>query len=131
MSLGEWVHLLELGWLYGWKARGTVNDGFAGRSEADIPSCIPSRTTNYESNDWQIVDREDAAALASAIKNALDDVPDDSQNRFTRDAKGALDDWQNPFPYVEPQNVLESFAGRRKTLRDFISFLRRGEFRIG
>lgn len=82
---GEGVHLSTFGWLfalglaenYGWQPMGARQQ----LCECDPPAegpflclrCDKWERTDYASNDWQCVEAEDAAALASALEKALEE----------------------------------------------------------
>lgn len=111
-NVWSWAHILQLAVAHGWKPTGTVHEA-------------PEWGGNYWSNDGQEVTDADAAAIADAIERALPDVPDHDALAHKRNPDG------KSIPFGTPVNAYELFSGeRKKQLREFIEFCRRGGFRI-
>jgi hypothetical protein len=149
-----WMMLLDLAVQHGWHPAGTLerereeepDDEEAAveldASEYEVPrdnpvaealaSLFPSGDPvlgTYFFNDGRRVTPADARALAEALKRALPDVPDhDAMKDKT---------FEHPsMPGVRlvdartPVNPFEWFSGKKKVLRSFIAFCRRGGFEI-
>jgi len=120
---GEGVHLSTFGWLfalglatkYGWRPMGARQQ----LCECDPPAEGPFRCsrcdkwerTDYASNDWQCVEGQDAAALASALERALND-------------SSALED------ALEATEAAGDDSGWRQRLTELVALANRGEFLI-
>ena len=126
-----WNRALQLAKDYGWKPAGTTPPG-----DWD-PDASGTWDGSYSSNDLQEVSAADGRALADALEEALDDIP----NHNIDDAAPAVLHNVDPERIVEkmqelidppPTNLLTFFAGDRKwELRELVDFCRLGAFEIG
>src|SRR5262245_57325667 len=67
-----WADVLDLAELYGWEPVGTASPRNFETGEPQYADW----DGGYGSNDYQIVTAPDAAAIATALEAALDDIPD-------------------------------------------------------
>ena len=70
LNAGGWTALLQLAHDYGWKPQGTT------ASSRCLEASDRVWNGNYTSNDGQIVEAEDARAMAEALRRALRDFPE-------------------------------------------------------
>ncbi len=141
-TITEWDLILQLAEAYGWEPEGTKLPG----PGHDTPDQSWSGT--YFTNSYQLVTREDAAALAEALERSLPDLPDhDALEHKAVDvpvlpadvprlrAAGLLAPGETSFKALNDlENVtpVEFFSGPRKQdVLDFIAYCRAGEFCIG
>jgi hypothetical protein len=148
-----WRLLLELALGHGWRPAGTLerepeeedgeeekveldaaeyevprDDPVAGALAALFPTADPV-LGSYFFNEGRRVTAADARALADALERALPDVPD-------HDALKDKAFYHPSLPGVPlldartPVNPFEWFSGKKKVLRSFITFCRRGGFEI-
>jgi hypothetical protein len=138
----SWPKVLELAKFYDWEPLGTrppqIFD-FYGIPPDDWDG-------NYLTNDEQTVMNEDALALAIALEDSLDDIPDfnieidrSANNQIADNLPEWLTPWetamindaleiQSPAMNIHP---FEYFAGNEKQrLMEFIEFCRLGSFHI-
>ena len=118
--------VLSLARAYGWQPEGTTNppwgDGYWSEENAK------NWDGRYCSNDLQIVSDADTANLARALERALEDLPATAK-RFVYTGTELLD----PSDKTKTQNVdlrddLSNLIEYTGTLRDFISFLKKGSY---
>lgn len=79
LSGGAWSKALNLAVAYGWTPAGTLTPPHwqdPGFMEDAGWKVIPEWDGGYNTNDGQLVTAEDAKALADALENSLDDIPD-------------------------------------------------------
>lgn len=137
-----WPKAMELACLYGWRPLGTVPP-----RSYDFSQLNAEWDGTYLTNDGQLVKSEDALSLATALSQALDDIPDtppplDWSSRFWWEDD--LPEWLSP----EEKAILEDglldglldilgthpfafFAGEEKRqLVELIRFCRLGCFAI-
>lgn len=118
-------YMLRLAETYGWKPLGLSN-------------------VEDEFGDILRVPKQDAAKLADALERAMDDIPNhdvinhgspqDGRVTYSADGQTAIVEgaWELIDEMRSRINVLEAFSGdRKRTVRDFITFCRCGEFMIG
>ena len=145
-----WFKILQLARGYGWVGKGTVDPLNGDGNET-------SWDGNYASNDGQMVESEDALALACALelalldfKNPLDEVKERVQVLVKSDAE-AIDRLIKDFTLVLPSgervklgsNPHDEFEKRwsinpfdylqgdgENIIREFITFCKMGSFRI-
>jgi hypothetical protein len=105
--------------MYGWTPAGT-------QPLADWDLSRPS-DEGYFSNDFQIVTKNDALALATALETATGDLSDYKFRSVTTDAVHFGDDDESD------GDPLEFWSGQEKKahLWEFVAFCRRGAFRMG
>ena len=148
-SITSWGKILELAYEYGWKPQGTEAPqlAFYNPETGEIQQISPDPDTwnsdNYFTNDFQWVTEADAANIADALEQALDDMPDfDTDEKRVEYGPGELPASPIERPLVDQGFVIEApnaslspveyFSGEAKQkVRDFIGFCRAGEFRIG
>ena len=137
-----WAKALELAQIYGWKPQGTRPP-----SGINFYEIYAEWDGRYLTNDGQAVKAEDARALAAALEQSLDDIPNEnipinwnSLLQFEDD----LPEWLSPEEreFIEDElqdglldilemSPLEYFAGDEKRhLKGFIRFCRLGSFEI-
>ena len=137
-----WAKALELAVSYGWRPMGTCAP-----SQIDFCQLNAEWNGRYLTNDGQLVKREDALWLASALERSLKDISETNRKIDWNAALWAEDDlpeWLSP---EERETVeeelqeglldvmdippLEYFAGQEKRhLMQFIRFCRLGSFEI-
>ena len=144
-----WPSVLTLGARYGWEPAGTKLKDLSEEEirENNIPEDQVKRYREvvvdweggYNSNDGQTVTASDASALATAIENSLDDIPDHQIPTPGQEADGTtkLDNplWQKHREDLRSgslPSLLVTFSGKdsKQRLRKFIKFLRGGDFQI-
>ncbi len=123
-----WASMLQLAYLYGWEPLGTEPHQWIDpeTGELDERSQDPDKwDRNYTSNDFQWVTEEDAARIAQALENALEDILDHDVGE-TRVEYGPKMVFTGP---GVPTGLLEYFSGAGKQrVRDFVAFCRDGAF---
>jgi hypothetical protein len=123
-SYDEWCSLLNLALEYGWTPAGTAAPVYYDDPEIIV---VPAEWPGlYDTNDGQRFLADDAKALAAAVEAAMDDIPDQRPAHKLLALGGGIVGI-NP---ETPLNLLETFAGRKDRLRQFIAYCRAGEFRI-
>ena len=144
-----WPPVLSLATMYGWEPEGTsiprLSDEMAREhnlSKEEVRrhnEMVDDWAGEYYGNDGQIVSAQDAANMANAIEASLDDIPD-----FEIPIPGVGEDGMvsvDNVNYKKHRDALQagsraayavnySGAKNKKYLRDFIKFLRLGEFSI-
>jgi hypothetical protein len=150
LSQETWSKILSLACFYGWQPLGTLPPYlFNLRTQTNGPK--DNWDGDYLRHEGQVVQAEDAYALASALRASLDDIPDVNPERELSPEEDDLPDWLSPAEknmirkgledhqegyegYDEtPMEILpfEYFAGDAKqNLTEFIRFCRLGEFVI-
>jgi len=123
-----WGKLLKLAYLYGWEPLGTEPGGWIDPETGPWYYSPDEWDGNYTSNDLQVVTEEDAARIADALDNALEDIPDHnvSEARVEHGPVSLFDlfrDRTDPLEYF-------SGAGGKQRVRDFVAFCRAGAFTI-
>ena len=123
-NLFAWHRLLILAQYFGWKPMGTVPSEritkcYLGDRDSDkkaVQEFIKNWEGGYDSNDFQLVVKEDALNLADALMKAMEVLPDEG-----------LD-----LEYFSKDRAIDYFSGRawRNYLKEFIQFCNNGEFRI-
>jgi hypothetical protein len=118
VSAEFWCRALRLATLYDWKAMGTLDYG-------PHPASAVGQIWdgNYVTNDYQYVRPTDAKALAAALSEALDDIPDDCV--LAEDFIDPFDDL--PDQYVLPTGHVERVGGNENGLTPFAVVQRRRE----
>ena len=91
----SWSKILKLASEYGWKPRGTEperwHDAATGRLCEQLSPNPDEWDGSYSSNDFQWVTDEDAANIAYALEQALDDIPDfDTGEKWVKYGPGDL-----------------------------------------
>src|SRR5215204_5808731 len=149
-SSTSWWKIFELAYDYGWKPQGTEPaQWYDANGELDKQMSFDPDTwnsNNYFTNDFQVVTETDAANIADALQQALDDIPDSDTTR----------EWVQPGPDDPVMAFAESpaerasleqgyfvdlpadslspvdyFSGKGKQrVRDFIRFCQAGAFCI-
>lgn len=123
-SQSTWSSMLKLAYLYGWKPLGTEPGGWIDPDTGPWYHPV-SWDGNYTSNDLQWVTEEDAARIAEALENALEDIPDHDVGETTVEY-GPKMVFTGP---GVPGGLLEYFSGAGKQrVRDFVAFCRVGAF---
>ena len=122
-SMGGWRQVLTLAYECGWQPEGTLP-----------PTWDPDYDGSgwkgwYFSNSRQHVTGEDAKAIAKALRDALDDIPD-------HDVMGdRIEVWSDGSSGIKADAVftpLEYFSGKgKKYVREFITYCEKGTFLIG
>ena len=142
LSRETWSRILSLARFYGWQPLGTLPP-YLHNLRKPIYGANQAWDGTYLRNEGQIVQADDAFALASALQQSLDDIPDENPEREL-DAKDDLPEWLSPAEKALirggldkhedlPLGILpfEYFAGDGKqNLREFIRFCKLGEFVI-
>jgi hypothetical protein len=142
----SWCKMLELAYGYGWKLAGTEPGQWVDPSTGELDEQMylnPDEWDgSYFGNCFQRVTHEDAAHIADALEQALDDIPDlDTDEKWVEYGPTIL-----PTSPVERSLVEEGFAvsGPNESLsppeffsgedkqkvRDFIAYCRAGAFCI-
>jgi hypothetical protein len=144
LSRETWFRILGLARFYGWKPMGTLPPFIYNLRKPTYGEGGNDRWDGtYLRNEGQIVQAEDAFALAMALQTSLDDIPDVNPERELT-MQDDLPEWLSPkekamirdgLEEIEqsPLGILpfEYFAGDGKqNLVDFIHFCRLGEFVI-
>src|SRR5215204_7497515 len=146
-SSTSWCKVLKLAYGYGWKPQGTEPAQWYDENGELVKQISPDPDewdgNNYFSSDFQLVTEEDAANIADALQQALDDIPDfDTDEKRVEYGPGELPTSPIERSFVEQGLVIEGpnaslspvedFSGEAKQeVRDFIRFCQAGEFRIG
>jgi hypothetical protein len=143
----SWGKILELAYDYGWRPQGTEaaqwydENGELNKQLSPAPDEWDSN--NYFTNDFQFVTEADAANIADALQQALDDIPDfDTDEKWVEYGPGELPTSPVERSLVEDGFVInvpnaslslvEYFSGEDKQLvRGFIRFCQAGAFCIG
>lgn len=142
LSRQSWAKILELARLYGWRPLGTQPP-----SVYDFHKLGADWDGSYLTNDGQTVKTEDALALAAALEQSLDDIPDFNIGMdwtSTYWMEDELPEWLSPDERVIIEEGLEGelldimgihpfefFAGdEKRDLIMFIRFCRLGSFII-
>jgi hypothetical protein len=130
---GIWEKVLQLARLYGWHPAGTVEppDWQAGETQEGWLG-------EYDLYLGELVRAEDAHAMADALEQALDDLPDHLMPERIIETEFEELDKEDlisiSFYIIEPNkslNLFEVFGGQYKAeLIDFIAFCRQGGFHI-
>jgi|SRR5215204_2593331 len=144
-SYPSWRKILELAYEYGWKPQGTEPGQRYDENGELIKQLSPDPDEwngGYFSSDYQWATDEDAANIADALQQALDDIPDfDTDEKRVEYGPDELPTSQVGRSLVEQGLVVnvpnaslspvEYFSGEAKQkVRDFIRFCRAGEFYI-
>lgn len=132
---GIWQKVLELARLYNWEPEGTSEPPNWRDVETESPEIWMGQ---YDVYLGERVSARDAAAIAAALENALDDLPDNKMPERTIETEMEEIDQENQisitFYIIEPNkalNLFETFGGQYKQeLIDFIAFCRQGGFHI-
>jgi hypothetical protein len=142
-SRQSWAKALELAKIYGWRPLGTCPP-----SIYDFYHLNADWNGTYWTNDGQVVQREDALALAYALQKSLDDIPDinieTDWNATIYWFQDDIPEWLSPTEQALMEEGLkddlldilgihpfEFFAGDEKHhLMEFIRFCRLGSFLI-
>jgi hypothetical protein len=143
----SWRKVLELAFEYGWKPAGTEPGRWVDPSTGELDKQMSPNPDEWDGtyfgNESQWVTDEDAAHIADALEQALDDIPDfDTGEKWvmygptnvpTSPVERSL--VEEGFAVSGPNgslSPLEYFSGEDKQLvRDFIPFCRTGAFYIG
>lgn len=142
-SVYAWPKLLTLARSYGWEPEGTsIIFGF---DECFVEDSA-DREKSYLLMDGQTVSAKDAAALANALENALDDIPDFQSGELVRIVKpgddpgpGLLGTFASIVNEMGGEIIttnrdllpFEYFSGQEKQkLINFIALCRNGAFSI-
>jgi hypothetical protein len=120
----RWPKLLRLARAHGWEPKGTSQPP---GEEVHFPNGRWD-STNYTSNDGQIVSADDAQALALALERALPHIPDDDALAKYRLPNGNIEIAPNHPP--APDADWFSGAEPKTDVEQFIAFCRQGSFRI-
>jgi hypothetical protein len=115
-NIWYWRDVLDLGLMYGWQPMGTELE-----SEEDWCG-------TYYTNDGQLVNSDDALALADTLELAVNDIPDATAlgNPNSSEQIGTNEDEFDP-----EADLLSKFSGEEKPyLKEFITFCREGGFNI-
>lgn len=119
-----WPKLLRLAQAHGWKPLGTSQPP---GEEAYFPGGRWD-SSNYTTNDGQIVSAADAMALADALERALPHVPDHDALEKYRQADGGIQ--IAPSAPTAPDADWFSGAEAKAAVGKFIQFCREGSFHI-
>lgn len=155
LYFGIWQKVLELARMYGWQPEGTSEppnwrEQKAAREheQQDFDPYEPQAKESdalpevwmgqYDLYLGEQVNAHDADAIADALQQALDDLPDNDMPDRTIETEMEEIDQENQisisFYIIEPNkalNLFEVFGGQYKQeLIDFIAFCRRGGFHI-
>ena len=119
-----WHRVLILAQYFGWKPMGTVMPegnakllfGDWRSNEESVQEFIKSWEGGYNSNDFQLVVKEDALNLAHALMKAMEVLPDEV----------------NDMEYFSKDGAIDYFSGKawKNRLNEFIQFCKNGEFDI-
>ncbi len=126
-----WYHILNMAVQYGWEPVGTSASRFDYCNDVPIGEGETRSDWDggYTTNDYQVVEDEDARNMADALERALPDIPDVCAMTDKISNRGT------PYETVDmriPVNHFEWFSGERKGyLKRFIAFARTGCFRLG
>ena len=142
----SWCKMLELAYRYGWKPAGTEPGQWVDPSTGELTEQLSPDPDewdgNYFTNASQWVTDEDAAHIADALEQTLDDIPDfDTDEKWVEYGPTNLPTSQVERSLVEQGfavsgpneslSPLEFFSGERKQqVRDFITYCRAGAFFI-
>jgi hypothetical protein len=142
----SWCKMLELAHMYGWKPAGTEPGQWVDQSTGELNEQMSPDPDewdgSYFTNDFQWVADEDAAHIADALEQALDDIPDfDTNEKWVEYGSTNLPTSPVERSLVEEGFVvsgpneslssLEFFSGEDKQqVRDFIAYCRAGAFFI-
>jgi hypothetical protein len=142
----SWRKMLELAYEYGWKPAGTEPGQWVDPSTGElIEQLSPDPDEwdgNYRTNASQWVTDEDAAHIADALEQALDDIPDfDTDEKWVEYEPTDLPTSPVERSLVEQRlavsgpneslSSLEFFSGEGKQkVRDFVAYCRAGTFFI-
>jgi hypothetical protein len=148
LSKETWSRILSLARFYGWQPLGTLPPFIHNlRKPINGGGANSAWDGTYLRNEGQVVQTEDALALADALLRSLDDIPDVNPDRELS-LEDDLPDWLSPEEkalvrkglqehHEEPEEIslgilpFEYFAGDGKqNLVDFIRFCQLGEFVI-
>ncbi len=141
-SRQTWAKALELARLYGWQPRGTQPPALF-----DFYALNAEWNGTYLTNDGQVVQAEDARALAAALERSLDRIPEVVSPMEWSPClwlEGELPEWFSPEEKAMIEETLQDglldtiainpvdfFAGTEKrSLIGFIRFCRLGSFEI-
>ena len=109
----SWCKILELAYSYSWRPQGTEPGQWYDENGELCKQISPDPDTwdsnNYFSNDYQWVTETDAANIADALQQALDDIPDFDTSRK----------WVQPEPDDLLWDLAESPAERAKLEQGF------------
>src|SRR4051812_15633102 len=119
-----WAKLLRLAQAHGWQPMGTSQPP---GEEVHFPGGRWD-SSNYRTNDGQIVSEADARALADALERALPHIPDDDAMAKYRQADGGIQ--IAPTAPTAPDADWFSGAQAKTSVGKFIQFCREGSFRI-
>ena len=142
----SWCKMLELAYGYGWKLAGTEPGQWVDPSTGELIEQLSPDPDEWDggyfTNEFQWVTDEDAAHIADALEQALDDIPDfDTDEKWVEYGPTNLPTSQVERSLVEQGfavsgpneslSPLEFFSGERKQqVRDFITYCRAGAFFI-
>ena len=142
----SWCKVLELAYGYGWKPAGTEPGQWVDPSTGELAEQLspdPDKWDgNYITNAAQWVTDEDAASIADALEQALDDIPDsDTGEKWVTYGPANLPTGPVERSLVEEGLAVsgangslsppEYFGGEAKQrVRDFIAYCRAGAFYI-
>lgn len=144
LSGETWSRILSLAQFYGWQPMGTLPPYLHNlRRPTDARGGVNGWDGTYLRNEGQVVQAEDAFALALALQVALDDIPDVNPERELS-MEDDLPEWLSPAEKALIRDGLEEheemplgilpfeyFAGDGKqNLTEFILFCMLGEFVI-
>lgn len=144
LSKETWSRILGLAKFYGWQPMGTLPPFIHNlRRPTYADEANDAWDGTYLRNEGQVVQAEDALALALALQMSLDDIPDVNPERDLT-IEDDLPDWLSPAEKAMIRDGLEEhepaplgilpfeyFAGDGKqNLTEFILFCMLGEFVI-
>lgn len=130
MNHATWANVLMLALLYGWEPMGT-DDPITGAPEGGWGPEGWDRW-DYSSNDWQVVEDEDAANIADALERALGDIPDQHAEPWEVTVRPRVRKAEHDSYFVTPADLLSCFSGNagRRWLQSCMGFLRKGHLVI-
>jgi hypothetical protein len=145
LSKETWSRILSLARFYGWQPMGTLPPFIHNlRKPTYTDGANGPWDGTYLRNEGQVVQGEDALALAIALHASLDDIPDVNPERALATEDDDLPEWLSPAEKAMIRDRLEDleetplgilpfeyFAGAGKqNLTEFIRFCMLGEFVI-
>ncbi len=137
--MSDYPRVLDLAEAYGWQPQGTTNSLIVVDGLGVVGGASPEDWDGrYTSNDYQIVSETDAANMARALEQALDDIPDTGKTPVCYTATELLDisDKTNFQELFEPGRVnlhdkISYWIGYKDLLLKFIIYLKKGSYRTG
>ena len=133
-NIWGWGSVVNLAIAYGWQPKGTTfeYDEDYYESIEEYEKFTSEHGGHYFGNNGQIVDTEDAKAMAEALEASLPHLPTRLQKLKSNELDDDFKAHRQSIYSGELDALHQDFSGRdnKKYLKQFISFLNKGQFNI-